>query len=67
MSHNYQGNEQGDWQFTKRNDTWCRRPINTTEPWQALTTTLVGRPSDSGHRKGPDNKQLPSIMKWTWK
>ena len=60
--------QQGDWDWLKNDDgRWCRRPINTTEPWQALTTTLVGRPSDSGHRKGPDNKQLPSIMKWTWK
>jgi len=48
-------------------DTWWRRPIDTTEPWQSLTTTLVGRPPDNGRSKGTDNKQLPSIMEWTWK
>ena len=59
--------QQGDWQFTKRNGYWERRPINTNSPWQALTTTLVGRPPDNGRSKGTDNKHLPSIMKWTWK
>ena len=59
--------QQGDWQFTKRNGYWERRPINTNSPWQALTTTLIGRPPDGGRRKGPDNQQLPSMYRWDWK
>jgi len=59
--------QRGDWDWLKSGDTWCRRPIDTTERWQKLTTTLIGRPSDSGNRKGPDNRQLDSIFRWDWK
>ena len=55
----------GDWDL-KKDGTWWRRPIGTTEPWQALTTTLVGRPPDNSRSKGHDNKQLPSIYRWDW-
>ena len=58
----------GDWDWHKGDEdgVWRRRPIGTTEPWQALTTTLVGRPPDNSRSKGHDNKQLPSIYRWDW-
>ena len=59
--------QKGLYDWYKNDDTWWRRPIGTTEPWQALTTTLVGRPPDNGRSKNKDNKQLPSIYRWDWK
>ena len=58
--------QKGDWDWHKNDGTWWRRPIDTTEPWQSLTTTLVGRPPDNGRSKNKDNKQLPSIYRWDW-
>ena len=58
--------QRGDWDWLKNGDTWCRRPIGTTEPWEELTTTMIGRPPDNPRSKGHDNKQLPSIYRWDW-
>ena len=59
--------QKGDWDLSKVGDVWHRRPIGTTDPWQSLTTTLVGRPPDNQRSKGHDNKHLPSIYRWDWK
>ena len=56
----------GDWDWSKVGNTWRRRPIDTTEPWQSLTTTRIGTPPDKSRSKGHDNQQLPSIYRWDW-
>jgi hypothetical protein len=58
--------QKGLYDWYKDGDTWWRRPIDTTEPWQSLTTTRIGTPPDRDQSKGSDNKQLPSIYRWDW-
>ena len=58
--------QRGDWDWSKVGNTWRRRPIDSTERWQSLTTTLIGRPPDNSRSKGHDRKQTESITEWTW-